>query len=364
MTTFQYSHRRVCQHVPQINRRPCRRFFEHLRQTTYFRNSLLRQVRASSPSLFIIVKNKSNCVLMHPPHTIGIQSASRAVVLSAASVVGDKASASEGSEGGENGEAGAAVSEQAQPVSISNEVMDAIQHATGVHVTKLSAQSKQSIVDLIRQLGISEVDGDVRDDVARVNYDVADTAEGIEGGCIDRTLEDHPIRHGPGTCPGVVACNILEDEAGAPLCGNSPRQWGDYLPTFDVTPARPPVPDTLPFSTAYQRPTIRSYPVSGDFLGTQRPYCQFCMDVINIANALRGRVNSTGQLCKGVPASLKWECEDWAKAFWESSPGLPFALSLAALTLQTQHFRSRLGRTIVRAPWPVIFSLTSIKVRT
>ena len=276
---------------------------------------------------------------MHPPHTIGIQSASRAVVLSAASGVGDKAS--EG-EGGESGEASSEQS-QSQPVSISAEVMEAIQHAAGVHVTKLSAQSKQSIVDLIRQLGISEVDGDVRDDVARVNYDVADTAEGIEGGCIDRTLEDHPIRHGPGTCPGVVACNILEDEAGAPLCGNSPRQWGDYLPTFDVTPARPPVPDTLPFSTAYQRPTIRSYPVSGDFLGTQRPYCQFCMDVINIANALRGRVNSTGQLCKGVPASLKWECEDWAKAFWESSPGLPFALSLGCVDLTDPAFPVETG---------------------
>lgn len=45
----------------------------------------------------------------------------------------------------------------------------------------------------------------------------------------------------------------------------------------------------------------------------ERPYCQFCIDAVTIANVHRGNVTTSSQLCMMVPDNLRWECENWVR---------------------------------------------------
>ena len=52
----------------------------------------------------------------------------------------------------------------------------------------------------------------------------------LENGCVDRTaLEITEV--GPGECPGEVACNIIQDQIGGPICGGMLRSVGDFSGT-------------------------------------------------------------------------------------------------------------------------------------
>ena len=49
----------------------------------------------------------------------------------------------------------------------------------------------------------------------------------LKGGCVDLSTIT-PIEQLPGKCPGLIACNIIRDLRGGPMCGMRLRQWGDF----------------------------------------------------------------------------------------------------------------------------------------
>ena len=51
----------------------------------------------------------------------------------------------------------------------------------------------------------------------------ADVLKIVESGCKDHTgkkIEDAK------PCPGEIACNLIVDSTGGPMCGSYPGQWG------------------------------------------------------------------------------------------------------------------------------------------
>eukprot|EP00750_Incisomonas_marina_P027878 INCI6252.1.p1 GENE.INCI6252.1~~INCI6252.1.p1 ORF type:complete len:285 (-),score=28.12 INCI6252.1:56-910(-) len=105
---------------------------------------------------------------------------------------------------------------------------------------------------------------------------------------------------------------------------------------------RPPVPDVLPYSQEFQKPALKRFPFVGNFMDMERPYCQFCIDAITVANVHRGNVTTSSQLCMMVPDNLRWECENWAHDFW-ANPGLPYALGLGCLDASDPAFPIEAG---------------------
>jgi hypothetical protein len=104
-------------------------------------------------------------------------------------------------------------------------------------------------------------------------------------------------------CPGLVACNILQADAGVPMCGERLRSWGDYVP--EVAIMHPINSDANP---AHEAPAFAPPPFLGAYEGN--PYCGLCAELVNLAKS-KG-VEAGDEMCDYQPMSMRATCQ----TFW------------------------------------------------
>jgi hypothetical protein len=158
----------------------------------------------------------------------------------------------------------------------------------------------------------------------------------LEKGCIDRTGEMAQIK-GQKECPPLVACNLMEADNGAPMCGMVKGTWGEFRHVYNANgqlineQTKDGNIRTGAESIQKRGDGVDDVDSSGNVVfspppalnvipGASNPYCDLCQTIMNVLQ--KTPESTVHDTCKLVPASLYTDCMFVSKSLKQNPDAL------------------------------------------